>query len=91
MIVNFNTLKELTQEKGLQVIFQTGKKKFDLIEQRLSEIYSEYKSDKNLIVRPYFDDMVSPQNERSVSDSDRGQQIEVDFPSNSISETQSKN
>ena len=39
----------------------------------------------------YFDDMVSLQNERSVSDSDRGQQIEVDFPSNSISETQSKN
>ena len=52
-------LKDLSLKYGLQVIFQTGKKNFDEVETKLKEIYPEYKSDKNLIVRPYFEDMVT--------------------------------
>ncbi|MCM1338605.1 MAG: undecaprenyldiphospho-muramoylpentapeptide beta-N-acetylglucosaminyltransferase [Muribaculaceae bacterium] len=50
-------LKILSTELNLQVIFQTGKKKFEEVESRLREVYPEYETDKNLIVRPYFDNM----------------------------------
>ncbi len=52
-------LKELSQKYNLQVIFQTGKRNFEDVEAMLKEIYPEYKTDKNLIVRPYFEDMVT--------------------------------
>ncbi len=52
-------LKDLSLKYGLQVIFQTGKRNFDEVENQLNEIYPEYKTDKNLIVRPYFEDMVT--------------------------------
>jgi UDP-N-acetylglucosamine--N-acetylmuramyl-(pentapeptide) pyrophosphoryl-undecaprenol N-acetylglucosamine transferase len=52
-------LKDLSQKNDLQVIFQTGKRNFEQVEKRLSEIYPEYKSDKNLIIKPYFEDMVT--------------------------------
>ena len=52
-------LKELSLKYGLQVIFQTGKRNFNEVENQLNEIYPEYKTDKNLIVRPYFEDMVT--------------------------------
>jgi UDP-N-acetylglucosamine--N-acetylmuramyl-(pentapeptide) pyrophosphoryl-undecaprenol N-acetylglucosamine transferase len=51
-------LKELS-EQNLQVIFQTGKKNFERVLERLIKIYPEYASDKNLIIKPYFDDMVT--------------------------------
>jgi UDP-N-acetylglucosamine--N-acetylmuramyl-(pentapeptide) pyrophosphoryl-undecaprenol N-acetylglucosamine transferase len=40
------------------VIFQTGKKNFDNVISYLEKIYPEYKDDKNIIIKPYFDDMV---------------------------------
>ena len=52
-------LKELTQELGLQVIFQTGKKNYDEITEYLKQIYPAWEQDKNLIIRPYFDNMIS--------------------------------
>lgn len=52
-------LKTLTQELGLQVIFQTGKKNYDKVVEGLRKTYPEFESDKNLLVRPYFDDMVT--------------------------------
>jgi len=52
-------LKFLSQEKDMQIIFQTGKKNFERVIEQLIRIYPNYESDKNLIVRPYFDDMVS--------------------------------
>lgn len=52
-------LKTLSQKYGMQIIFQTGKKKFSTVEEHLAMCYPEYKSDKNIIIRPYFDDMVS--------------------------------
>lgn len=51
-------LKTLSSQ-NLQIIFQTGKKNFDIATQKLNEIYPEYKQDKNLIIKPYFDDMVT--------------------------------
>ena len=52
-------LKRLSTELGLQIIFQTGKKNFDKALEQLLKIYPEYANDKNLIVKPYFDDMVT--------------------------------
>ena len=52
-------LKEFVQEKGLQVIFQTGKKNYDSILEKLKLIYPGFEQDGNLIIKPYFDDMIS--------------------------------
>lgn len=52
-------LKELLQSYDIQIIFQTGKKNFDETIIKLSEIYPEYESNKKLIIKPYFDDMVT--------------------------------
>ena len=52
-------LKTLSEEYNVQVIFQTGKKKYDEVEKELIENYPEYIADKNLIVKPYFDNMVT--------------------------------
>lgn len=52
-------LKEFSQELGLQVIFQTGKKNYEEITDFLKQIYPAWEQDKNLIVRPYFDNMIS--------------------------------
>lgn len=52
-------IKDLSQKYDMQIIFQTGKKKFSTVEEHLSAMYPAYKTDKNLLVKPYFDDMVS--------------------------------
>lgn len=52
-------LKTLSTKYDVQVIFQTGTKKFDDVEPGILKVYPDYKEDKNLIVRPYFDDMVT--------------------------------
>ncbi len=53
-------IKELSQEMNLQVIFQTGKKNYADVTDRIQKIYPAYEQDKNLIIRPYFEDMISP-------------------------------
>jgi len=50
-------IKELSENYNLQIIFQTGKKNFDETIQKLKEIYPEYETNKNIIIRPYFDNM----------------------------------
>lgn len=50
---------QLLSKEGIQVIFQTGKRHFSQVNEDLLKIYPNYKRDKNLIVRPYFEDMVS--------------------------------
>lgn len=52
-------LKKLSKEYNIQVIFQTGKKNFERVIDQLLTIYPDYEKDKNLIVRPYFEDMVT--------------------------------
>ena len=52
-------LRELVQNNGLQIIFQTGKNNYDEIIERIKFIYPNYEKNKGLIIKPYFDDMVS--------------------------------
>lgn len=52
-------IKELVQDHGYQIIFQTGEKNYQYISDRLSKIFKHYEKNKSLIVRPYFDDMVT--------------------------------
>ena len=51
-------VKRLTQDYGVGVIFQTGKKNYDEAIETLKEVYPEFERDKKLIIRPYFDNMV---------------------------------
>ena len=52
-------LKEFVQDDDLQIIFQTGKKNYDEIIEKLKLIYPSYEKDGGITVRPYFDDMIS--------------------------------
>ena len=55
-----NILKTLSEEMGTYVILQTGKKKYDEVLIDLETVYPEYKNNPNIMVRPYFDEMVYP-------------------------------
>ena len=50
-------LEHLYKNLNLQVIFQTGKKNFDEVVHELEGIYPNYKHDKNILIKPYFDNM----------------------------------
>ena len=52
-------LKSFSKDFDLQIIFQTGKKNYERVIEQLVVIYPEYENDKNLVVKPYFDDMVT--------------------------------
>ena len=52
-------LKEFSQEMNLQIIFQKGKKNYEDVIERVRQIYPSFEQDKNIIIRPYFEDMVS--------------------------------
>lgn len=51
-------IKELVQDHEYQIIFQTGEKNYRHISDRLSKIFKHYEKNKNLIVKPYFENMV---------------------------------
>jgi len=50
----------LVEEKGFQVIHQTGRKNYDEYIKELSLKWPEYASCPGYVVRPYFDDMSIP-------------------------------
>ena len=52
-------IQAFSKEFDIQVIFQTGKKNYDRVIEQLIRDYPQYESDKNLIVKPYFEDMVT--------------------------------
>lgn len=52
-------IREFVKNFNLQVIFQTGRKNYDEVLSKLKYLYPDYEEDANLIVRPYFDDMIS--------------------------------
>ena len=52
-------LKKLSEEYGLQIIFQTGKKNFERVVEQIVQVYPDYEKNPVIIVRPYFEDMVS--------------------------------
>ena len=53
-------LKVLTEEFNAYVILQTGKKNFDEVLTELDKIYPDFKNNNNIMLRPYFDEMVYP-------------------------------
>ena len=52
-------LKELAQDRNLNVIFQTGKKNYDEIIEKLKLIYPGFEQNSNLLIKPYYNDMIS--------------------------------
>lgn len=60
--INYATveiLKTLSRDYNLQIIFQTGKKNYENTIERLKAVYPQFEDDRNLIIKPYFDDMVT--------------------------------
>lgn len=52
-------MKEFSQELNMQVIFQTGKKNYSEVTERLKQFYPNWEQDSNLIIKPYFDNMIA--------------------------------
>ena len=52
--------KTLTQDLNIQLVIQTGKKNFDDVCAELKQLYPEFENDKNLVVKPYFENMFIP-------------------------------
>ena len=52
-------LKEFAQDKNMQIIFQTGKKNYEEIIEKLKLVYPAWEQEGNLIVQPYYSDMIS--------------------------------
>jgi UDP-N-acetylglucosamine--N-acetylmuramyl-(pentapeptide) pyrophosphoryl-undecaprenol N-acetylglucosamine transferase len=52
-------LQELSTKYNLQIIFQTGKKNYQDVSSKLKEIYPEFEQNKNIIVKPYFENMTT--------------------------------
>lgn len=52
-------IRELSEKYGIQIIFQTGAKHYADVTERLRKIYPNYENNPKLIVRPYFDDMIT--------------------------------
>ncbi|MBQ9688908.1 undecaprenyldiphospho-muramoylpentapeptide beta-N-acetylglucosaminyltransferase [bacterium] len=50
-------IERLSKEHDLQIVFQTGAKKYDETISVLKEVYPDYLEDKNVVVRPFFDNM----------------------------------
>lgn len=52
-------LKQIFEKYDVQVIFQTGAKHYENTLKALENVYPEFEHNKNLILKPYFDDMVT--------------------------------
>lgn len=52
-------LKLLSSKYNIQIIFQTGKKNYEKVSQKLKEVYPGLENDKNIILKPYFDNMTT--------------------------------
>ncbi len=52
-------LKEFAQDRNLQIIFQTGKRNYNEIIEKLKLVYPAWEQDGNLLIKPYFSDMIS--------------------------------
>lgn len=53
-------LQTLTEVLDTYVILQTGKKNFDEVLTQLKEVYPDYEKNDDLLIRPYFEEMVYP-------------------------------
>lgn len=55
-----NCLKELSKDNKNFIIIQTGKNKYKETVEELEKIFPEYNTKSNIMIKPYFDDMVYP-------------------------------
>ncbi len=53
-------LKTLTEDMNNYVILQTGKKNYNDVILELNDLYPGFKNNDNIMIRPYFDEMVYP-------------------------------
>ena len=53
-------LKILSEDMNTYVIMQTGKNKYEEVISELDKNYPEYKTNPNIMIKPYFDEMVYP-------------------------------
>ena len=53
-------METLSENSDNYIILQTGKNKYEEVISELDEIFPDYKNKSNILVRPYFDDMVYP-------------------------------
>jgi len=52
--------QEIVEAMDSQLIIQTGKKNYDEVMKRFDEYFPHHTENTNLIIKPYFDDMISP-------------------------------
>lgn len=52
-------LKQIFEKYDVQVILQTGAKHYENTIKALEEVYPKFEHNKNLVIKPYFDDMVT--------------------------------
>ena len=52
-------IKEFIQDDNLQIIFQTGKKNYQEVTEKLNLIFPAWEKEKRLVLQPYFTDMIS--------------------------------
>lgn len=50
---------QVLKNLDIQVIFQTGKRNYVRVTEQLLRVYPDYEENKNLIIKPYFEDMVT--------------------------------
>ncbi|MBR1753321.1 undecaprenyldiphospho-muramoylpentapeptide beta-N-acetylglucosaminyltransferase [bacterium] len=50
-------IERLSKEHDLQIVFQTGNKKFEEVIELLQQVYPDYENDENITVKPFFDNM----------------------------------
>ena len=52
-------IRELIQDYSVQIVFQTGKKNYDEIHEKMNLIYPNWEKEGKLLLKPYFSDMIS--------------------------------
>jgi UDP-N-acetylglucosamine--N-acetylmuramyl-(pentapeptide) pyrophosphoryl-undecaprenol N-acetylglucosamine transferase len=52
-------IKEFVQDYNLQIVFQTGKKNYEEVIENLKLRYPNWENNSQLIIKPYFSDMIS--------------------------------
>jgi len=67
--------QELVEAMDLQLIIQTGKKNYDTVIKQFDEYFPHHAENTNLLIKPYFDDMIYPLKAADIIVSRAGSQI----------------
>ena len=52
--------QKFTEAMDIQIILQTGKKNYDAVIKQFDEYFPHHAENTNLLIKPYFDDMIYP-------------------------------